>query len=98
MSGRVIGLSLLVLGLAALVAGFQVVALVLAGVGLLLIASTARYGRRNTGRGYVRASFNSGATYGGGSHADTSYGNSGNQCDAGSSGDCGGGDGGGGGD
>jgi hypothetical protein len=96
MSGRVLGLLLLVVGLSALVAGFQVIALVSAGVGLLLIASAARYGRRNTGRGHARASFNSGATYAGGSHTDTSYGDSSNQCDTGSSGDCGGGDGGGG--
>jgi hypothetical protein len=97
MSAKVIGLLFLAVGLAALIAGFQVIALVSAGVGLLFIASTARPGRRNTGRGHASASFNSGATYAGGSHSDTSYGDSSSQCDAGSSSDCGGSDGGGGG-
>ncbi len=51
MSGRVVGLLLFAVGLAALAAGFQIVALVSAGIGLLFIASTARAGRGGSARG-----------------------------------------------
>ena len=51
MSGRVVGLLLFAVGLAALVAGFQIVALVSAATGLLFIASTARAGRGGSARG-----------------------------------------------
>ncbi len=51
MSGRVVGLLLFAVGLAALVAGFQIVALVSAATGLLFIASTTRAGRGGSARG-----------------------------------------------
>lgn len=49
-SRRILGLLLFAVGLAALVAGFQVVALVSSATGLLFIASTARAGRGGSGR------------------------------------------------
>ncbi len=49
-SRRVLGLLLFAVGLAALVAGFQIVALVSSATGLLFIASTARAGRGGSGR------------------------------------------------
>lgn len=51
MSGRILGLLLFVVALAALVAGYQIVAVVSAMTGLLFIASTARAGRGGSGRG-----------------------------------------------
>lgn len=48
MSRRMLGLLLFGVGLAALVAGFQIVALVSAATGLLFIASTARAGRSSS--------------------------------------------------
>ncbi len=50
-SRRFLGLLLFAVGLAALVAGFQIVAVVSAMTGLLFIASTARAGRGGSGRG-----------------------------------------------
>ncbi|MES2670892.1 MAG: hypothetical protein V4673_10800 [Pseudomonadota bacterium] len=50
-SRRFLGLLLFAVGLAALVAGFQIVALVSAATGLLFIASTARPGRGGSDRG-----------------------------------------------
>lgn len=50
-SRRVLGLLLFAVGLAALVAGFQIVALASAATGLLFIASTARAGRGGSGSG-----------------------------------------------
>ena len=50
-SRRVLGLLLFAVGLTALVAGFQIVALVSAATGLLFIASTARAGRGGSGSG-----------------------------------------------
>lgn len=50
-SRRFVGLLLFAVGLAALAAGFQVVALVSAATGLLFIASTARPGRGGPDRG-----------------------------------------------
>jgi hypothetical protein len=101
MSGRVLGLVSFVVGLAALIAGFQVVALLTAGIGLFLIAGTAGPGRNHTRRATGRRSwFDSATTYSSG-YIDTGYGDSSQQCDAGDTGgggDCGGGDGGGGGD
>ena len=51
MSRRILGLLLFVVALAALLAGFQIAALVSAALGLLFIASTARAERAGTGRG-----------------------------------------------
>lgn len=88
MSRRVLGLLLFVVGLAALVAGFQIAALVSAATGLLFIASTAR-----AGRGGSRGSGDDGWYHHNSGHRDD------NDHIGGSDGDSGGGgDGGGGGD
>ncbi len=97
MLARVLGFAFFAVGLAALLAGFQIVALVAAAFGLLLVASTARSGRRSMRRGGgSTASFGSETTY-----SDNAYIDSSSQCDIGDAGggscDCGGGDGGGGG-
>lgn len=85
-SRRVLGLLLFAVGLAALVAGFQIVALVSAATGLLFIASTARAGRGGSGH----AGSGDGHWYGDYRNDDHDSG--------GNDGDSGGGDGGGGGD
>ncbi len=51
MSRRILGLLLFAVALAALLADFQIAALVCAMTGLLFIASTARAGRGGSGRG-----------------------------------------------
>jgi len=51
MSRRILGLLLFAAALAALLAGYQIVAVVSAMTGLLFVASTARAGRAGTGRG-----------------------------------------------
>ena len=82
MSRRVLGLLSFAVGLAALLAGFQVVALGCAGIGFLFIASTASPGVRGKARASGSTSYGSGAE-----HISDS-----GQCDTGSSsGDCGGG-------
>ena len=92
MSGRVLGFLLFGVGLAALLAGFQVVALASAATGLLFIASTAR-----AGRGGSRGSGSDGWYHHNSGHRDDNDYIDGN--DGGSGGDSGGGgDGGGGGD
>ena len=89
MSRRVLGLLLFVVGLAALVAGFQIVALVSAATGLLFIASTARPGRGGSGHG----GSGNGHYYGDHRNDDDRVG--GSDGDSGGGGDGGGGDGGG---
>jgi hypothetical protein len=95
---RVLGFTFFAIGLVALWAGFQIVALVASAIGLLLVASTARSGdRRNMRRGGGSiASFGSDTRY-----SDNAYIDSSGQCDVGAAGggagDCGGSDGGGGG-
>lgn len=89
MSGKISGLVLFVVALAAMLADAQVVALIAAIAGLLFLF----YSSRTTARGSRRDS--TGVWVGGG----TNHGSDSSQCDStGSSGDCGGGDGGGGGD
>jgi hypothetical protein len=96
MPARVLGFAFFAVGLAAVLAGFQLVALVAAAIGLLLVANTAKSGRRSMRRGGgSSASFGSETTY-----SDNAYIDSSSQCDVGDTGggssDCGGGDGGGG--
>lgn len=87
MSRRLLGLLSFVAGLISLLAGFVLVALVLAAIGLLFVASTPDSGLRNKKRGSDSTWYGSGAVY----SSDN------NRCDTdGGSGDCGGGDGGGG--
>lgn len=84
MSRRILGLLLFAVGLAALVAGYQIVAVVSAMTGLLFIASTARAGRGGSRRG------GSGDGHSYGDHRNDNHDFGGND------GDSGGGDGGGG--
>ena len=92
MSRRILGLLLFAVGLVALVAGFQIAALVSAATGLLFIASTARARRGGSG-----GSGDDGWSHHTGGHRDDNDTICGNDSIGGNDGDSGG-DGGSGGD
>lgn len=108
MSGKVPGLLLFAVGLAAVFAGYYLVAVVVIGIGVLLVATGGGSDRRPARRGAVvggSPGFDTGTSYYGDSSVSSSDArDSSDQCDASddgggssdSGGDCGGSDGGGG--